>query len=276
MTGRALLLLAVALPVHAQHWRVLDASRQLRDTGAVAVRVAYTAGKLDLRPSAASQLYEVSVRYDGDRVDPLAQYDTASRRVELGVRSRRMSYEGDDHGEGTLRAGLSAKVPIALALELGAVQGDLQLGGLRLSDLSLKGGAAELTLRFDEKSAQPLGEMTLDVGAAAVKVLHAGNSGVQRVRANVGAGALDLDLGGESARDVELSALVALGSLTVHVPPDVGVFVDATTFLGSFEKEGLVKRDDGWFTPNFDSAARHLRVRVRAILGGFTLARDAR
>lgn len=267
----------LAAPAHAQHWRVLDASRQLRDTGAVAVRVTYAAGRIDLKPSAGSALlYQMNLKYDADRAEPIAQYDSASRTVRLGIHSHRMTSEGRNDQAGTLRAELSPKVPIDLALELGAVQGDLQLGGLRLTDFSLKGGAAELTVRFDQRSPERLGAMTLDVGAAVVKVLRAGNTGVGRVTANVGAGSLDLDLGGEATRDVEVTALVALGSLTIHVPADVGIFVDATTFLASFDKEGLVKRADGWFTPNFESAARHVRIRARTVLGSLTLARDAR
>jgi len=67
-----------------------------------------------------------------------------------------------------------------------------------------------------------------------------------------------------------------MGDFTLHVPQDVGVYVDVSTFLASFGKAGLVKRADGWYTPNFDTAARHVRVRVHAVLGEFTLSRDAR
>lgn len=280
MTARALLViaaaLAVAAPAQAQHWRTLDASRQLRDTSALAVRVVYGAGKMDLKPSAGSMLYRMNLKYDGDRTEPLTHYDSAAHTLSLGVRSHGMKLSGGDKEAGALNAELSARVPMDLTLELGAVQADLQLGGLRLTDLSLKGGAAEITLRFDERNLERLRAMSLDVGAAEVKVLRAGNSGVERVRANVGVGALDLDLGGASTRDVDISANVAMGDFTLHVPRDVGVYVNASTFLASFDKAGLVKRGDGWYTPNFDTATRHVRVRVRAALGGFTLSRDAR
>ncbi|HLA89394.1 MAG TPA: hypothetical protein VJL28_03050 [Gemmatimonadaceae bacterium] len=281
MTTRALVvalaLPAVAVPAFAQRWHTLDASRQLRDTLPVTVRVEYGAGKFELRPGAAPLLYLMHLKYDADRAEPVTRFDSAARTLALGIRSHGLRLSSSDQEGGTLHAELTARAPMALALELGAVEADLQLGGLRLTDLSLKGGAADVTVRFDERNPERLHAMTLDVGAAAVKIRRAGNSGVEQVRANVGAGALDLDLGGgDSAHDVEVSANVAMGNFTLRVPPGVGVSIDATTFLASFDKAGLVKRGDRWNTPNFDAAARKVRVRVRTVLGGFRLARDAR
>jgi hypothetical protein len=280
VTARALRLVAaavaIAAPARAQHWRTLDASRQLRDTSALVVRVAYGAGKLDLKPSTGSSLYQMNLKYDGDRTEPIAEYDSAAHTLSLGVRSHGMKLSGGESEAGALNAELSSRVPMDLTLELGAVQADVQLGGLRLTDLSLKGGAAEITLRFDVRNSERLRSMSLDVGAAEVKVVRAGNSGVERVRANVGVGALDLDLGGAATHDVDITANVAMGDFTLHVPQEAGVYVDASTFLASFEKAGLVKRGDGWYTPNFDTAAHRVRVHVRAVLGGFTLLRDAR
>lgn len=269
--------LACALPAGAQHWRTLDASRQLHDTTALAVRVSYGAGRIDLRPTAGPLLYQMSLRYDAERTEPLSRYDSASGTLSLGVRSHNVKFPGRDKQYGSLRAELSPKVPMELELELGATEGDVQLGGLRLTDLSLKGGAADLTLRFDERNPERMREMRLDVGAAAVHVRRAGNSGVERVRANVGAGSLEVDLGGGAlTHDVEVNATVAVGEFRLRVPPDVGVFVEASTFLASFEKAGLVKRDDGWYSPGYAAAERKVRVRLRVVLGGFTLTRDAR
>ena len=285
MTARALLLVAataaatvaVAPPARAQHWRTLSSSRQLRDSGAVTVRIEYSAGSIAVRPAASALLYQMSLKYDGDRSEPLTSYDSARHTLALGIRSHSATSGRNDKEAGALTAELSARVPMDLSLELGAVQGDLQLGGLRLSNLALKGGAAELTLRFDQRNPDRLHTLSLDVGAADVKIVRAGNSGVDRVSANIGVGKLDLDLGGDVTRDVDVSANVALGEFTLRVPPEAGVRLETTTFLASVDKAGLVKREDGaWYTANFDSASRHVRVRVNTVLGGFTLARDSR
>jgi hypothetical protein len=260
----------------AQRWRTLDASRQLHDTGALTVRVTYGAGKIDLRPAAAGMLYAMNIRYDAEHVDPYSRFDSDARTLEFGIHSQDMHLSKSDRNLGTLHAELSNRVPMELTMELGAVEGELLLGGLRLTEFALKGGAADLAVRFDQPSPTRMRRMTLEVGAAHLQVLRAGNAAPEFIRASVGVGSLTLDLGGEWTRDIDVDANVALGELSVRVPPDVGVRVDAATFLVGFEKAGLQKRGDAWVTPDFDRATRHVRIRMRGAFGSFDLLRDAR
>ncbi|HEY2849008.1 MAG TPA: hypothetical protein VGI97_03965 [Gemmatimonadaceae bacterium] len=273
----ALLALApVAVPsLAAQTWRTMDVSRQAHDTAAIAAHIDYAAGKLDLKPAAGGALYRATVRYDADRAEPVAAFNASSRVLDLGVHLRGMhiSDNGDANDAGSMQAELSAAVPVDLSLELGAVEADLQLGGLRLTDLALRSGAADITARFNKPNPEPLRTMTLQVGAAEVKVLDAANSGVSRIVAEVGAGSLSIDLGGVLTRDVDITATLALGGLELSVAPDDGVFVDERTLLGSFAKDGFTKRADGWYSDNYDAAARHVRVHLHAFLGSLKLSR---
>jgi hypothetical protein len=253
----------------------MDASRQLHDTAAISARLDYAAGKLELTPGAGAELYHATVRYDADRTEPVARFDSASRVLALGVhvRGARLANFGARDDAGSMNAELTSRVPIDLSLELGAVDANLQLGGLRVRDLSLRGGAADVTAHFDQPNHERLGTMTLAVGAAQVKMLDLANSGVSRINAEVGAGTLTLDLGGALARDVDITATLAMGGLTLEVSPDDGIYVDERTLLGGFGKTGFVKRGDGWYSTNYDTAARHVRVHLHAFLGGMTLMR---
>ena len=280
MTRPVALLLAAALagvatPALAQHWRTLDASRQLRDTTPLAVRIEYAAGTLDVRPVASGDLYTLHLKYDADRSEPLSRYDSAARSLVLGVRSHRVMWNHGDRDGGAMQAQLSTRVPMDLTVEIGAGEGTLELGGLRLTDLVVKGGAADATISFDAPNPVPMRTMRLEAGAASVKVQHAANAGTERVNATVGVGGLDLDFTGPLARDLDITASVALGDLTLRVSPEVGVYVDARSFLGSLKNSGLVKRNDGWYSAGYDTARRHVRVRLRAFIGGFTLRRTA-
>jgi hypothetical protein len=118
--------------------------------------------------------------------------------------------------------------------------------------------------------------MTLQVGAADVKLVDVSNSGVSRIVAEVGAGSLSIDLGGALQRDVEIVATLAIGGLKLNVSPDDGVFVDERTMLGGFDKAGFTKRADGWYSDGFDQAARHVRIHLRAFMGGLDLTRVQR
>jgi hypothetical protein len=259
---------------HAQTWRTIEASRQSHDTSAISAHIDYAAGRLDLKAAGSPVLYHTSVRYDADRAEPVAHFDSIGRVLSLGVhlRGTRMSNVDEKHDAGSMQAELSGRLPLDLSIELGAVEADLQLGGLRLTDLTLRGGAADITARFDQPNRENLRTMTLQVGAAHLKMLDVANSGVSRIIAEVGAGALSLDLGGTLARDVDITATLLVGGLKLNVPADAGVFVDERSIIGAFEKDGFVKRADGWYTPNYDSAARHVRVHLHAFLGGLSLS----
>jgi hypothetical protein len=270
--------LAAITPAGAQTWRTIDASRQARDTDAVATHIEYAAGKLDLKPAAGPLLYAVNVRYDADRAEPLAEFDAASRVISLGVhlRGMRLTNVDDQHDAGSMHAELSGSVPMDLSLELGAVEADLQLGGLRLTDLSLRSGAADVTARFDQPNRERLRSMTLQVGAADVKLLGVANSGVSRIVAEVGVGSLSIDLGGALQHDVDITATLAIGGLKLSVSQDDGVFVDERAFLGGFHKDGFTKREDGWYSDGYDKASRHVRVHLHAFMGGLELTRVQR
>ncbi len=266
----------VALPAQAQRWRTVDASRQLFDTGAVAVRLEYSAGRLDLKPAVKGMLYSYTMMYDTDRSDPVSRFDMASRTLAIGVRSRGLKFSGSDKDAGSMHAELSDRVPMELAIKLGAVEGDLQLGGLRLTDLAINSGAADVTVRFDQPNPERLRSLAIEVGAAEMKLLHAANSGAERIRASVGVGALDLDFSGTLPHDVELTATVALGEITLRLSPETGLYVDASTLLSDFDKTGLTKRSDGWYSTNYDSAPHHVRMRLNAVMASLTLTRDGR
>ena len=93
----------------------------------------------------------------------------------------------------------------------------------------------------------------------------------------MGVGSLDLDLGGEWTRDIDVDASVAMGGLTLRVPSDAGVRVKVSSFLASFDKSGMSKRSDGWwYSDGYDSAARRIRVKMDAAFGKFDLKRDSR
>ena len=259
----------------AQTWRTIEASRELHDTAAITAHLDYAAGRLDLKAATGSALYHSNVRYDADRAEPVARFDNTTRVLSLGVHlhGMRMSGGNEKSDAGSMNAELSARVPMDLSLELGAVEADLQLGGLRLTDLTLRSGAAIVTGRFDQPNREQLRTMTLQVGAAHVKLLGVANSGVSRIIAEVGAGGLTIDLGGTLSRDVDITATLAVGGLELNVAPDAGVFIDERSFIGGFEKDGFVKKGDGWYTSNYDSAVRHVRVHLHAFLGSLSLTR---
>jgi len=260
-------------PLGAQSWRTLDVSRQLHDSGPVRVNVRYGAGKLTLHAANTPMLYDMRLRYDAARAEPLHTFVAGTRTLELGIRKQNVRLRGG--GEpAELRLDLARGVPLDLALELGAVEADLDLSGLRLSRLTVESGASDASLRFDTANAEPMRSLAFSVGAASLTALRLANANTENITVNAGVGNVDLDLSGDWRRDINLDVEVALGGVTVRLPSEVGVRVEMQKVLGSFRHDGLVKRGDAFYSENWDSAPRKLRIRTRTALGRFELDRS--
>jgi hypothetical protein len=269
---------APGLAQTATPWRSVEVSRQLRDTLPQRIRVRYGAGKVDVRGSAAPLLYAMRLRYDESRSSPLHHYDAEQRSAVLGLESRssgiRASNERDETGE--LMLSLPRTVPLDLSFELGGTQSTLELGGLSLQSLRLECGATDATLTFTTPNRTRMREMEIDVGAADFFAQHLANANAENVRLRGGVGVVDLDFGGAWTQDMNVSARLAIGKLVLRVPTDVGVRLEVQRVAAGFEHPGLVKREDAWYSDNWDSASHKLHVRAETYFGRIEVRRDTR
>jgi hypothetical protein len=280
MTRSSLLALACCLaagasPLAAQDWRTLDVSRQVHDTASLTVHVSYAAGRMAIHPAPTSLLYQVQMRYDADRTEPLYEYRAASHTLRLGIERHTVRFASEEKA-GDLQLALARDVPLDLSMELGAVEADVDLSGLMVERLHLEIGASETTVRFDTLNRAHMRSLDMNVGAASVHAERLGNANTQDMQVKIGVGSADLDFGGDWKGEIELSTQVALGSVTLRVPRDVGIRIDLQRFLSSLDAEGMVRRGDAYYSENWDTASRRLRIHAQATLGGFELDRTAR
>jgi hypothetical protein len=284
--ARMAAVIALALPAHdaaAQNgarWRTVDVSRQLRDTLPQRIRVQYAAGKLDVRGTPNPLLYAMHLRYDEARAIPLHRYDAEQRSTVLGVESLGRGLRassGDDHDEtGELKLEIPAQVPLELDLELGGTQSVLELGGLTLRSLRLECGATDANLLFSTPNRTRMRELEIDVGAADFTAVNLGNANADQIRLRGGIGVIDLDFGGTWTQDMTVSTRLAMGKLMLRIPNDVGVRLEVQRVAAGFEHEGFTKRDDAWYSENYDRASRKLRLRAETFFGKIEIQRGAR
>jgi hypothetical protein len=264
---------------NATPWRSAEISRQLRDTLPQRIRVQYGAGKVDVRGSDAPLLYAMRLRYDESRSAPLHRYDAEQRSAVLGLESRgkglrAASNERNETGELTLA--LPRTVPLDLSFELGGTQSTLELGGLSLQSLRLECGATDATLLFTTPNRTRMRDMEIDVGAADFFALHLANANAEQIRLRGGVGVVDLEFGGTWTHDMNVSTRLAIGKLILRIPTDVGVRLEVQRVAAGFDHAGLVKREDAWYSDNWDTAAHKLRVRAENFFGKIDVQRGLR
>ena len=285
MNARALLLMALAVPSLAAgaqsepRWRSLDVSRQLRDTAPQRIKVQYGAGRVDVRATDAALLYDMHLRYDEQRAAPLHRYDAEQRAALLGLEPRSSNARvasGGRSESGELRLLLPRRVPLDLDLEFGGAEAALDLGGLALQSVRLECGATDATLNFTAPNRAHMRELVVDMGAASFTALRLGNANADQIRVRGGMGALDLDFSGSWQRDLSVITRVGIGKTTLRVPEEVGVRLEIQRVAAGFDHEGMVKRGDAWYSHNWDTATRKLRIRAETVFGALELERSTR
>lgn len=260
------LLSAFSAPVlHAQSMRTVTMSRQLEDNEEVQVFVEYGGGRFTVQPADQGLLYRMNLRYDEERYEPVAEY--SDHRLHVGLESIRRSRFRGGRESGELQLELARGVPVDLDLEFGAVQAELDLGGLSLTGLDLSTGASESVIEISEPNRAEIATARFEVGAAEFTVNDLGNLNADRIEVDAGVGSLVLGLGGAWQRDARLDIEMGLGALELHVPEGLGLRLNKDSFLTALDSEGLVKRGDTFQSVDWDEAERHVTIDLDAAFG---------
>lgn len=264
------LILALAPPaVDAQDWRDMTSFRQLSDEARMDVRVRYGAGELMIRAGDPGELYRANLQYDAEVFDPKIEYRRGD--LEIGVEGRNGKLRLRNTKAGELRLQLSPQVPLEMDLDFGAVEADLDLTGLQVASLDVETGASETRLRFGEANPVSCDRLEIAMGAAAFTARGLGHAGCRDMKVEGGVGDLTLEFDGAWPRDIEADITMALGSVTLVVPEDIGVRIDKDTFLISFDRSRFYKRGSSYYSDNWDSASRRLTLHMEGAFGSINV-----
>ena len=271
----ALAVAAVTLgahPLQAQSMRRLASARLRTGESRLAVNVEFAAGKFVLSADSTGGLYRSEMVYDERHYAPRNHYSPETGELTIGVTSRRHGGSSDDNGQ-HLDLALSPEVPTSLDLKFGAGDADVDLGGLSLTDAQLKMGASQTRVRFSAPNRVSCRQLTFQVGAVDFRADRLGNARCGRIELLGGAGDITVDFTGDWGKVAETVAeiTVGVGGLTLRVPEGLGVAVEMTRFLSSFEQSGLQKRGDRYYSPNFDAATHRLRLDIKSAIGSVQL-----
>jgi Cell wall-active antibiotics response 4TMS YvqF len=270
----ALLVFALAFgagSASAQDMRAFSTYRQLHGETRLRAQLDYRAGGLRVAPGRESELYRMDASYDAERYKPISGFNAARSAVSLGIQPA---------GQGGLRVvsrrqlrqdanvAFSAAVDLDLDVTLGAVDADLELGGLSLSELTLQAGASQAVVRFSQPNRSRCRSAQITAGAAEVTLLGLGNSRCDRIDFEGGMGKVTLDFGGAWTSSSQATVKMAMGELTLRLPRRVGVRLELDRFLASFDPAGLERVGSAFQSAGYDRAERRLDITVTTAVGG--------
>jgi hypothetical protein len=256
--------------LQAQTMRPFSTFRQLHGETRLTAHLEYGAGTLRLQPGEPDELYRMNLSYDEDRFLPISDFDASSTAVLLGLKAR---------GEGGVRVvsqkqlrqtaivSVSPRVDLDIRLSLGAVDADLDFGGLRVSELDLTTGASQATVRFAKVNPLRCQRASFSAGAADIAVLGLGNSRCETISFEGGVGKVVLDFGGAASSSAKVQVKMTVGGITLRLPRGAGVRIKMDKFLSSFDAAGLVRSGNGFVSTNYEAASRRLDFDLTSAVG---------
>lgn len=258
-------------PLSAQTLRDYDYARPLQKETQLRAVVEFAAGRLTVRPGGSDHLYSMLLRYDAERFQPVGSYNPATAEVRMGVKSMGGGGIRVNRGKALPQVALielPSTIDVSLEVSIGAAEGTLDLGGLRLTALDLKSGASDTEISFDSPNRAGCRTAQITSGAGEVTVASAGNSGCRSWRIDGGVGAVTIDLAGAWPADSRMTLNLALGGVTLDAPQDLGLRVHMSGFMAGFDAKGFSKDGKTYTSNNYASAKRHIELEVSSALGG--------
>jgi hypothetical protein len=271
--GLMVLALGVAgmTSAQAQTMRPFTTFRQMHGETRLSVKLEYGSGDLRIGPGQPAELYRMDLSYDEDRFVPISDFNAARGSAVLGLRaagSAGVRVVSRNQLQQVAAIAFSPRVDLALNLALGAVDAEVELGGLRVSTLDLKTGASRSTIRFSKPNLTRCRRADFSAGAAELTVIGLGNSRCSEIAFEGGVGRVTLDFSGSWPASAVVQVEMAVGELTLRLPRTIGVRIVMDKFLSRFVPAGLKVRGNEFISPNYDGAERKLDLEITTAMGG--------
>jgi hypothetical protein len=109
--------------------------------------------------------------------------------------------------------------------------------------------------------------MTIEAGAAELRLDRLGNSRCGQVTVSGGMGQMTLDLRGVWGQPSSVSVSMTVGQLVLRIPRSLGVRVRSERFLSSFPSKGWTRSGDALLSPGYASASQHVDLALETALG---------
>ncbi len=216
------------------------------DADEIHLTIAFGAGKLKLSSGAGEGLVDGTATYNIKDLKPVITEEEGNVRIQQGNYELKElpSFDGIKN-DWDLRLG---DVPMDLKIEAGAYDATYDLGGLSLTGLTVKDGAAHVNLSFSSPNKSEMSILRYDTGASNVELKELTNANFNTLMFKSGAGEYKLDFSGDLQRDATVTISSGLSNITLVIPKNANANVTLDSGLTNVSTSSSWNKNGNLYT----------------------------
>jgi len=235
----------------------------------VLVLIEMNAGDLNIS-GGANDLLNSEFTYNSHSLKPEVEYRICGSQGKLKVwqhMPKRIIHRHDIDNEWNMH--LHNTVPLMLSINHGAGCGNFELGGLNMNWLDINLGAGKALVNLS--GSRSLTKLNLQLGAGEALVDLSDSRSLTSFNLQIGAGEALVDLTGNKEEDLNIDIEGGIGELTLLLPGDTGVCIDATHGIGEIRSSGMKKDGHTYTNEAFNRSEVTMNIDIEVGIGEINL-----
>ena len=233
------------------------------------LKLSFGAGDLLLSRGAEKNLVEGTATYNYEQFKPVVSTDGSDVGIQMGdIKFNGFPSFNDLKNKWDFKLGPD---PMELVIEAGAYNATYEFGGLSLTDLSIKDGAAHVELAFSQPNQAEMSLLRYETGASNIKMTGLANANFSMLTFNGGAGDYTLDFSGELQRDASVNIETGLSNLILVIPDGINAVVTVDSGVSNINAGPGWGQNGDRYTRKGDGSTLTIVVEMGA--GNLTLTR---
>ncbi|MCX6055783.1 MAG: toast rack family protein [Chloroflexi bacterium] len=128
--------------------------------------------------------------------------------------------------------------PVDLSLSAGAYEGNLDLSGLSITNLSISDGASKSTVQFNSPNPVEMARLIYNTGASEISLIGLGNANVREIAFDGGVGKYTIDFSGDLKKELTMNLNAGMSDITLSIPKNARALVTIAGGLNNVDARG--------------------------------------
>jgi hypothetical protein len=251
----------------------MDQARPLENEKSLNAEIRFDIGSVDITADRKPNAYSIDLEYDKSSFQPELRYDPGDEgRLYFRLESTHKSGVRTERQPNRLRVNLNQSVPVRLTVNTGVGDARLNLSGLKISALQVESGVGASKISAYEPNTVACSNIRIKNGVGSMDAVGLGNLNFRDFEFEGGIGGATLDFTGDWKEGADVRIQVGVGGVTMRMPRELGVRVEAEKhLLSGLHLDGFAKRDASYYSENYDKSKIRISVRVATGIGGFRI-----